>query len=143
MPRDFNAVRNEVIITTKNFLQEQLESNDLMVLASIFDPTAIQSAIESNCTQFLEKYGNEQIKEICQSFMPDLELSEVASDWIEIKSSITAIDLIECSFLTLLKKLYLLTNKTMLSASMELTLISRVAALSPHDMFVERCISCY
>ena len=104
MPRDFNAIRNEVIITTKNFLQ-QLESNDLMVLASIFDPTAIQSAIESNCTQFLEKYGNEQIKEICQSFMPDLELSEVASDWIEIKSAITVIDLIECSFLTLLKKL--------------------------------------
>ena len=142
-PHDFNAIRNEVIIATKNFLQERLESNDLMVLASIFDPTAIQSAIESNRTQFLEKYGNEQIKEICQSFMPDLELSEVASDWIEIKSAITAIDLIECSFLTLLKKLCLLTNKTMLSASMGLTLISRVAALSPHNMFVERCISCY
>ena len=55
-PRDFNAIRNEVIIATKNFLQERLESNDLMVLASIFDPTAIQSAIEPNQTQFLEKY---------------------------------------------------------------------------------------
>ena len=142
-PRDFNAIRNEVIIATKNFLQERLESNNLMLLVSVFDPTAIQSAIESNRTQFLETYGNEQIKEICQSFMPDLGLSEVASDWIEIKSAITAIDLMKCSFLTLLKKLCVLTNKTMLSASMGLTMISRVAALSPHNMFVERCISCY
>ena len=74
-----------------------------MVLASSFDPTVIQSATESNRTQFLEKYGNEQIKEICQSFMPDLELSEVASDWIEIESAITAIDLIEC-FLILVEE---------------------------------------
>ena len=27
-PRDFNAIRNEVIIATKNFLQEWLESNN-------------------------------------------------------------------------------------------------------------------
>ena len=80
-----------------------------MLLVPVFDPTAIESAIESNRTQFLETYGNEQIKEICQSFMPDLGLSEVASDWTEIKSAITAIDLMECSFLTLLKKLCVLT----------------------------------
>ena len=95
IPHNFNAIRNEVIIATKNFSQEQLENNNLMLLVSVFDPNAIQSAIESNCTQFLETYGNEQIKEICQLFMPDLGLSEVASDWIEIKSAITAIDLME------------------------------------------------
>lgn len=70
-------------------------------------------------------------------------ISEVASDWIDVKSAITAIDLMKCSFLILLKELYVLTNKAMLSASMGLTIISRVAALSPHYMFVERCISCY
>ena len=142
-PRDFSAIKNELIIATKNFLEERLESNHLMLLSSVFDPTAIQNAIETNRTQFLETYGNEQIKEMCQSFMPDLGLSEVAADWIEIKSAITAIDLTECSFLTLLKKLCLLTNKAVLSASMGLTMISRIAVLSPHNMFVERCISCY
>ena len=72
-----------------------------------------------------------------------LYLSELASDWIEIKSAITAIDLTKCSFLTLLKKFCLLTNKTVLSANMGLTMISRIAALSPHNIYTKYTYSYY
>ena len=48
--------------------------------------------------------------------MPDIVLGEIASDWIEIKTALTSIDLTSCSFLTMLEKLYSLANKNLLVA---------------------------
>ena len=85
---------------------------------------------------FLKHMGNKQIKEMCQSFIP----IRISQDWIEIKSAITAIDLTKCSFL---KKFCLLTNKTVLSANMGLTMISRIATLSPHNIYTKYTYSYY
>ena len=45
--RDFKAVRNEIIMAATNFLQEILDSNELMNLSPVFNPTMIQSAIDA------------------------------------------------------------------------------------------------
>ena len=114
--RDFKAVRNEIITAATNFLQERLDSNELMNLSSVFNPTVIQSAIDAGRANFLAQYGNKEIQELCDTYMPDLELVETLTEWTEIKGAITAMDLLECPFLGLLKNLCSLTNKNMLSA---------------------------
>ena len=107
---DFNAVRNELITADTKFLQVSLDSNELMALTSVLNPSAIQGAIDANRANFLAHYGNEQMQELCNTYMPDLELAETLTEWTEVKGAITAMDLKECSFLGLVKK-SLFTNK--------------------------------
>ena len=141
--RAFSAIRNELITAATNFLQERLDSNKLMDLASVLNPSTIQGAVDDNRANFLAHYGNEQIQKLCNTYMPDLELAETLTEWTEVKGAYTAMNLKECSFLGLVKNLCSLTNKKMLTADSALQLISRIAVLSPHNMFVERCISSY
>ena len=39
--RDFAAIRNEAVIAAKNFIAHQLESNEMMAFACIFNPFSI------------------------------------------------------------------------------------------------------
>jgi len=103
--RAFSAIRNELSTAATNFLQERLDSNKLMDLASVLNPSTIQGAVDDNRANFLAHYGNEQIQKLCNTYMPDLELAETLTEWTEVKGAITAMNLKECSFLGLVKKI--------------------------------------
>ena len=142
-PRDFAAIRNEAVIAAKNFIEDRLESNEMMAFASIFNPFSISNALSADKEEFLLNYGNEQVNNLCTKYMPDLLLGNVVNDWIEIKTALTSIDLTDVSFLQLLSKLFSFIATNDLVAHSGLEMLCRIASLSPHNMFVESCISSY
>ena len=75
--------------------------------------------------------------------MPDLLLGNVVNDWIEIKTALTSINLTDVSFLQLLSKLFSFIATNDLVAHSGLEMLCHIASLSPHNMFVESCISSY
>ena len=143
--RSTSAVRGDMVNAAINYLEKQLEDTDFIMLAQVLDPIAMQQQFEVMSEQkFRESFGVDEISSLTSEYMPDLSLENVLSGWIAVKSIIVKYKLWETSLLTMLQSLCKMQRMEIMEGTEEiLTVYSRLVALSPHNMFVERCISVY
>ena len=72
-----------------------------------------------------------------------MALPDILSDWISIKGAIINYSLWDETMLSLLPYLCKLQKRQVLNVEQLLVVIARLVALSPHNMYVEQCISAY
>ena len=83
-PRDFEAIRLEILMSIHNFLQERPETDDITKLAKVFDPASMTKYHEIFTKQeFLEKYGDDSVQKLVQDAMPDLDVGSVMNEWTD------------------------------------------------------------
>lgn len=142
--RDVNAIRTEMIMCSINYLESQLGDTQVMELAAIFDPPRMQREYNRiGKEKFRAEYGVTQLQSLVTEYMPDLCLAEVLSGWVSIKGVVVNYSHWDETLVTLLPYICTLQKRQTLDAGEFTTVLARLVALSPHNMYVERCISAY
>lgn len=137
------AVRQEMVMSAINFLEERLDTSDVMKKALVLEPQKAADALERMGKQsFLQVYGKPEIESLLDECMPDLDKGDAMSGWIAEKEFLARMaDLGEHTLLSVLPKLRQLQKQNCLDAGDCLQLIARIVVVSPHSMYVERVIS--
>lgn len=154
--RSYAAVRQEVITSLVNFINDRLDGSDLTNLASVlFNPRSWLNTTNDN--DFVPTFGRAELLEYHTKYVPDLDLTSLVSDFTLLKSLIksdkaamsnlcaamasevdndeSAVATKQPSTLSLLK--YAAQNNVPTFT----TACARVACVFPHSMYVERLVS--
>lgn len=144
-PRDFEAIRLEILMSIHNFLQERLETDDTTKRAKVFDPASMTRYLEISTKQeFLETYGDDSVQKLVEDAMPDLNVGLVMNEWTDCKALLSGTpNLDSYSFAELVTFISKAGKKGLLQASNLLMLLARILVMSPHSMYVEFAISAY
>ena len=152
--RNYDAVRQEVIMSMTNFIDDRLDDSDLTTLAaSLFTTKSWTEDIQDD--DFVEKFGVERMIQFHAKFVPDLELIDLISDFTLLKSSLKSDKPV---FQMLLSQTCLRVESTDEVKQPEFSLLkyalrinartyavacARVVSVFPHSMYVERLVSAH
>lgn len=121
--RNFDAIKNEVVQSLNNFLQNRFDEEEEKMIKNLEKFSKFDSCVN--------------LKEIHKCIASDLDLARLSIEYNEILNIGVNVIIKNCSLIEKIKKLISLEKYPLLT-----TIFSRITAATPHSADVERLISC-
>lgn len=142
--RAYEAVRNELIRCLINFIDNRLETTELMnIVPVIFNPQHWIDKLASDA-DFTEAYGNSQLSSLRNVYMPDLDKSSLVSEFTLLKAEVKnrySAQIDNAPVMAKLNRNMLLKLAIQLDLPVFAEAAARMLSLFPHSMYVERLVS--
>jgi len=120
--------------TQQATFESRLETTELTeLIPELFNFESLRSSCQSSASDFVEVYGKTELSTLCKEYMPDLDMSCLASEFILLKAHVRSklsAGQIEND-----------NHNSLLTMAVFAEAAARIMSLFPHSMYVERLVS--